>query len=155
MRTTTDSMLITGMELTFVRDVPGFKNARKFMLEPLGDDQGSVFGRMRCHDSVHMQESVAIDNLTLLVVVPGILWPSYAIVLDDGVVDALKLSHQEEVMLLAIVHPRDPLSQSTANLYSPIVVNRRDGSAIQFIPPITEQEMGWSLCTAFPLEGED
>jgi flagellar assembly factor FliW len=58
-------------------------------------------------------------------------------------------------MMLVIIHPRQPLSASTANLFSPIVVNRRTGKADQFVPAGSEQEVGWSVVTPLPLDRED
>jgi flagellar assembly factor FliW len=65
-------------------------------------------------------------------------------------VEDLDLDGAEEAGLLAIVHPRTPLSESTANLYSPIVLNRRTGFADQLVPAASEKEVGWSVRTPFP-----
>ena len=65
-------------------------------------------------------------------------------------VEELQLSGSEDAALLAIVHPRKPLAESTANLYSPIVINRRNGFADQLVPAASEREVGWSVRTPFP-----
>ena len=65
------------------------------------------------------------------------------------------LSCAEDAALLAIVHPSQPLSESTANLYSPIVLNRHTGLADQLVPAATEQEIGWSVRTPFPIDRDD
>jgi flagellar assembly factor FliW len=89
-----------------------------------------------------------------LVTPPGILWQGYEVHIDDAMVEALDLAGSEEAALLAIVHPRKPLSESTANLYSPIVINRRNGFADQLVPGASEQEVGWSVRTPFPPDGD-
>jgi flagellar assembly factor FliW len=155
MRTTAPPITVTGMELTFRRDMPGFRGARHFVVEPLGDGVPGIFAHLRCTDTVYVQGTVPLQNLTLLVASPGILWSGYAVRIDDAMVEDLELADADEAGLLAIVHPRKPLSQSTANLYSPIVVNRRTGYADQLVPAATEQEVGWSVRTPFPPERDD
>ncbi len=155
MNTATDTVLITKMELNFVRDLPGFNGAQHFALEPLGEDSEGVFARMRCTDQVKTHRDQVLENLTLLVMAPGVLWPNYEVQIDEVTVEQLGLSRVEEVLLLAIVHPMDPLSNSTANLYSPIVVNRVTGVADQLVPALSEREIGWSVRTPFPKQGQE
>jgi flagellar assembly factor FliW len=150
MLTTAPPVTVTGMELTFRRDMPGFKGARHFVVEPLGDGGPGVFAHLRCTDTVYIQGTRPINNLTLLVTSPGILWRGYEVRIDEAMVEDLHLTGAEEAGLLAIVHPRKPLSDSTANLYSPIVLNRRTGFADQLVPAASEQEVGWSVRTPFP-----
>ena len=155
MSTATAQLPIVAMELNFVRDLPGFRGARHFVVEPLGGEDETVFARLRCTDTIMIGESVPFEDLRLLVTSPGILWRDYEIELDDETASNLDLGGSDDVMLLVIIHPRTPLSTSTANLFSPIVVNRRTGQADQFVPAGTEQEVGWSLTTPLPLDRED
>ncbi|TAN30994.1 flagellar assembly protein FliW [bacterium] len=155
MHTATDPALITRMELNFTRDMPGFSGARHFVLEPVGEESERVFARLRCTDTVYVQGSKALNDLTLLVMSPGFLWHDYEVHIEEAMVEDLGLTSPDDVVLLAIVHPREPLSSSTANLYSPIVVNRRTGLADQLVPSLSELEVGWSVRTPFPTEGED
>jgi flagellar assembly factor FliW len=148
MLTTAPPITVTGMDLTFRRDMPGFKGARNFVVEPLGAP--GIFAHLRCTDTVYVQGRTPINNLTLLVTSPGMLWRGYAVQIDEAMADQLELSHSDDAALLAIIHPRRPLSESTANLYSPIVVNRRTGYADQLVPATSEQEFGWSMRTPFP-----
>jgi flagellar assembly factor FliW len=150
MLTTAPPITVTGMELTFRRDMPGFRAARHFVVKPIGGDGTGIFAHLRCTDTVYVQGSRPIDNLTLLVTPPGILWRGYEVRIDEAMVEELQLSGSEDAALLAIVHPRKPLSESTANLYSPIVINRRTGFADQRVPAASEKEVGWSLRTPFP-----
>ena len=154
MLTTAPPITVTGMELTFRRDMPGFKEARHFVVQPLAGGGPGVFAHLRCTDTVYVQGGRPIENLTLLVTPPGILWQGYEVHIDDAMVEALDLAGSEEAALLAIVHPRKPLSESTANLYSPIVIYRRNGFADQLVPGASEQEVGWSVRTPFPPDGD-
>jgi len=146
---------VLGMELTFQRDMPGFRGARRFVVEPLQEGVAGVFAHLRCTDAVQLIGGETLHNLALLVMSPGYLWREYGIQIDDEMVEALDLRDPEDAALLAIVHPREPLSESTANLYSPIVVNRRTGFADQFVPAASETEIGWSVRTPFPLDRDD
>lgn len=150
-----DPILITRMELTFKRDMPGFDGARHFVVEPVGEGPEGVFGRLVCTDTVQMQAGGALNNLTLLVMSPWILWREYEVEIDEVIAENLGLSSSEDVMLLVIVHPQEPLTRSTANLYSPIVINRHTGFADQLVPLFSEREIGWSVRTPFPSEGDD
>jgi flagellar assembly factor FliW len=150
MLTTAPPITVTGMELTFRRDMPGFKGARHFVVEPLAGGGPGIFAHLRCTDRVFIHGGRSIDNLTLLVTAPGVLWRGYEVQIDETMVEELELSGSEEAALLAIVHPRKPLAESTANLYSPIVINRRTGFADQLVPAASEQEVGWSVRTPFP-----
>jgi flagellar assembly factor FliW len=155
MLTAAPPITVTGMELTFRHDMPGFKGARHFVVEPLGEGVAGIFARLRCTDTVYVQGTTPLDDLTLLVTSPGMLWRGYEVRIDDAMVEDLGLFSVDDAALLAIVHPRKPLSASTANLYSPIVINRRTGYADQLVPASSEQEGGWSVRTPFPLESDD
>jgi flagellar assembly factor FliW len=152
MLTAAPPITVTGMELVFRRDMPGFKGARHFIVEPLGEDAAGIFARLRCTDTVFVMGSKPLHNLTLLVTSPGFLWREYEVQIDESMVEDLGLARAEDAALLAIVHPMTPLSASTANLYSPIVINRRNGFADQLVPAASEQEAGWSVRTPFPLD---
>lgn len=156
MPTEAPEVTLTGMELTFQRDLPGFKGARHFVVEPLGDGASGIFARLRCTDIVQVRGSNrALRDLTFLVTPPGILWRGYEVEIGDQLAEELGIMGSQDAALLAIIHPREPLSDSTANLYSPIVINRRTGSADQLIPSAGEAEVGWSVRTPIPLDVND
>jgi len=142
------------MELTFQHDMPGFKGARHFAVEPLVEGDEAIFARLRCADVIYMRSGETLNDLTLLVMSPEFVWQDYDIEINEAMIEELDLSNPDDLTLLAIVHPQDPLSQSTANLYSPIVVNRRTGLADQFVPSTSEKEFGWPLRAPFPLDRE-
>lgn len=152
MLTATAPIHITRMALTFHHDLPGFKGARHFMIEPLGEPDAEVFASLRCSDTVYVQENMPVDNLVLLAMSPGAFWHDYEVRVEDAMVAELELSEPEDAALLVIVHPKDPLTDSTVNLYSPIVYNRRTGAADQLVPAASEQEVGWSIRAPFPSE---
>lgn len=152
--TLTEPVLISQMTLTFIRDLPGFTGARNFVLEPLGDDSVTVFGHLRCQDKVLENGITPVSDLSLLVMSPWILWKDYEVMINEAAKDDLSIEDASDVMLLVVVHPKEPLTASTANLYSPIVINRAMGLADQLVPARSEQEVGWSIRTPFPNDGE-
>lgn len=152
MLTATAPIHIKRMALKFHHDLPGFKGARNFMIEPLGEPGAEVFASLRCSDTVYVQENVPIPNLVLLTMSPGAFWADYEVHVEDAMVAELELTEPENAALLVIVHPKDPLSDSTVNLYSPIVYNLQTGAADQLVPAASEEEIGWSIRAPFPNE---
>ena len=155
MRAVRAPMPITRMDLTFQHDMPGFRGARHFAVEPMVEDAEAIFARLRCTDSILLGSGETLEDLTLIVMSPRYLWQDYDVEVGTALFEELGLSNSENFELLVIVHPQDPLSKSTANLYSPIVFNLETGLADQFVPDVSEQEIGWPLRAPFPLDGED
>lgn len=155
MRTVRAPMPITRIDLTFQHDMPGFRGARHFTVEPMVEDAEAIFARLRCTDSILLGSGETLKDLTLIVMSPRYLWQDFDVEISPSLFDELGLSDLEDLGLLVIVHPQEPLSKSTANLYSPIVFNVETGLADQFVPGVSEQEIGWSLRAPFPLDRED
>ncbi len=145
--TLTRPITVSEMEITFRTEMLGWRGATHFVLEPIGDDGLGMFALLRCTDEVHFANGADVPSLCFLVTPPGFLWPEYEIELDDSFVEGLALASGNDAALLAIVTQRDPLEDSTVNLFSPIVVNRRTGIADQFVPAMGEDEIGWHLRT--------
>ena len=59
MLTTAPPITVSGMDLTFRRDMPGFRAARNFVLEPLGGGGSGMFAHLRCTDTVYVQRDQA------------------------------------------------------------------------------------------------
>ena len=137
------------LDLTFEREMLGWPGARNFRLEPI-EESGGMFAVLRCLDEVVLHSGATVNELTFLVTPPGWLWPDYRIELDEEFADGLGLVVPDEAALLAIVCQREPVERSTVNLFSPIVLNRFTGAADQFVPPMREEESGWSVRTPFP-----
>jgi flagellar assembly factor FliW len=110
-------------ELHFATGLPGFPDARRFVLVRLGDDD-SPFSVLR---------SLEEDSLEFVVTPPGQFFPAYEPEIDDVTAERLALQDADDALLLVIVTVADPPRDSTANLLGPIVVNRHTRAAAQAV----------------------
>lgn len=108
-------------ELEFGAGLPGFAEAHRFLLVRLGEDD-SPFSVMRSLDQ---------PDLEFVVVPPAIFFPDYEPEIDDDVAARLDLQSADDALLLVIVTAAEKLTESTANLLGPVVVNRHTRSAAQ------------------------
>jgi flagellar assembly factor FliW len=136
------------MEITFRREMLGWIGATRFLLEPMEGDVPGMFAELRCLDeNVRLRSGAAVTSPRFLMLTPWYVWPNYQVALDDDFADALDIRVEEDATLLTIVTQRVPLERSTVNLFSPIVVNRHNGLADQFVPAASEIEAGWRVRT--------
>jgi flagellar assembly factor FliW len=68
-----------------------------------------------------------------LVVPPAPFYPAYAPEIGDEVVSDLGIERAEDVFVLVVVDARKALSDTTANLRAPVVVNTATGRAAQVV----------------------
>lgn len=111
-------------ELHFAGGLPGFPDARRFVLLRLGDET-SPFSVLRSLDD-------EVD-LEFVVTHPGLFFPDYEPEIDDDTAARLELQSADDALLLVIVTVGDPVAASTANLLGPIVVNRHTRAAAQAV----------------------
>jgi flagellar assembly factor FliW len=135
------------MEITFRREMLGWVGATHFLLEPIEGDIPGMFAELRCTDEVRLRSGLPVPSPRFLMVTPWYVWPNYQVALDDEFARGLDIVMEEDATLLAIVTQREPLDRSTVNLFSPIVVNRHNGLADQFVPATSETDVGWGVRT--------
>ena len=114
-------------ELHFASGLPGFPDARRFVLVRIGDEL-SPFSVLRGLDD--SPEGAALE---FVVTHPGLFFPDYAPEIDDDTAERLELKSADDALLLVIVTVTDPAAASTANLLGPIVVNRHTRAAAQAV----------------------
>ena len=107
-------------ELHFASGLPGFPDARRFLLVRLGDEH-SPFSVLR-----HLEDDAGPE---FVVTHPGLFFPDYA----PEIAGRLELKSADDALLLVIVTVADPVAASTANLLGPIVVNRTTRAAAQAV----------------------
>ncbi|MDA8275956.1 MAG: flagellar assembly protein FliW [Actinomycetota bacterium] len=110
------------VEITFASGLPGFDDLRRFVVEPLGPEL-APFCRLRCLDRAGVE---------FIVVPPGLLFPDYAVEVDDDVVARLELA-AEDAVVLTIVTLAEGGRVPTANLLGPLVINRRTRAGAQVV----------------------
>ena len=115
-------------ELHFAGGLPGFSDARRFVLVRLGDEL-SPFSVLRSLDD----DPDSRPGLEFVVTHPGLFFPDYAPEIDDDIAGRLELKSADDALLLVIVTVADPVAASTANLLGPIVVNRHTRAAAQAV----------------------
>lgn len=115
-------------ELHFASGLPGFPDARRFVLIRVGDEL-SPFSVLRSLDDSPEHP----DGIEFVVTHPGLFFPDYEPEIDDDTAQRLELESAEDALLLVIVTVTDPVSDSTVNLLGPIVVNRNTRAAAQAV----------------------
>jgi flagellar assembly factor FliW len=115
-------------ELHFASGLPGFPDARRFVLVRIGDEL-SPFSVLRSIDN----GSDDAPDVEFVVTHPALFFPDYEPEIDDDTASRLELTSADDALLLVIVTVADPVADSTANLLGPIVVNRHTRAAAQAV----------------------
>ena len=149
MTTVTELRVLPALELTFPAGLPGLKDVQTLQLEPLGTSS-NVFGRLVAVAPV-LLGGHPLTNLSLVVAAPGLLWPDYAVEVDDETVELLELRDASEAAALVVVSVAERFEDCTANLFAPIVLNVANGRAAQVVPTRPEPEVGWPLRAPLPI----
>ena len=105
---------LTERMLTFDDGIPGFPEAKRWVLVDLSED--SVFQLLR---------SLDVPDVEIIVCVPWLYFPDYAPVLEDQDQDGLELESVEDVVLFCAVTLDGESRTATMNLLGPFVVNSR------------------------------
>lgn len=103
-------------EIRFKGGLPGFPHHERFALVQWGDE-GSPFSLLR---------SLDVEDLSFVVCPPALFFPDYAPVIHDDMAEALGITAADDAMVLTIVTVRRPVTESTANLLGPLIVNVHD-----------------------------
>jgi flagellar assembly factor FliW len=109
--------------ISLVSGMPGFPQFRDFVLVRIGD-QGSLFALT----------SLAEPDLRFLVLAPGgVFFPDYAPEIDDDALNLLEVRDPSQLLVLLVVTVGSGLSDATANLLAPIVVDQSTRRAVQVV----------------------
>jgi flagellar assembly factor FliW len=119
---TADAAVSDVPELRFVVALPGLEPLRRFALVRL-DEDGLLFAL----------RSLERPGVRLLVVPPEPFFPGYAPVLAEPDRAALGIERPEDALVLLVVQPGASISDSTANLLAPVVVNATTRAAAQVV----------------------
>jgi len=108
--------------IELVQPMPGFPDRSQFALVQLDDD--GVLCQLR---------SLEDPNLRFLVVSPVKFFPDYAPVVDEDTVADLGIESVDDVLVLLVLTAGSSLSDTTANLAAPVLVNTTTRRAQQVI----------------------
>lgn len=108
--------------IELVQPMPGFPDRSQFALVQLDDD--GVLCQLR---------SLEDPNLRFLVVSPVSFFPDYSPVVDEDTVADLGIESVEDVLVLLVLTAGASLSDTTANLAAPVLVNTTTRRAQQVI----------------------
>lgn len=108
--------------IRFPQGILGFEGIERYVLVP--HKEGSPFAFLQAMDD---------PNLTFIVTDPTGFWPTYQVEVFPDDVEAIELEETDEVALFAIVNVPGDVSQMTANLLAPLVVNTRNRLAKQVV----------------------
>lgn len=108
--------------IEFVDAVPGLPGMSRCVLVQL-DDSGALF-RLR---------SVIDPDLQLVVAAPSVFFADYAPEIDEDTAESIGLTDVDDALLLVVVTLGSTLSDSTANLLAPIVVNIATRRGVQVL----------------------
>lgn len=152
MSVATELRVLPLIDLHFPIGLPGFKGAHSFRLESLGEAfNPNPFGRLVAKEPILLQDGSRTENVRLIVAAPGLLWPDYVVEVDDGTEALLQLDDASQAAALVIVTLGETISNSTANLFAPIVLNTEKQLATQLVPDWPEAASQWSIRTPLPV----
>jgi len=100
--------------ITFPSGLPGFKHETKFILHPLSSIPAEVFQTL---------QSVNTPHLAFVVANPYHFYRDYEFRLNEPARKHLQISHEKDVLVLAIVTLKSPFEKSTLNLKAPLIIN--------------------------------
>ncbi|MDX8044600.1 flagellar assembly protein FliW [Gracilibacillus sp. S3-1-1] len=106
----------------FPQGIPGFSEEKQFVL--LSFEENGLFQVLQSTNHVHP---------AFVVVDPFLFKQDYQFELDEPTQEQLAIKTQEDLLTLAIVTVKDPLTTSTANLQAPIIINQTKKLAKQYI----------------------
>lgn len=101
-------------ELRFPEGIPGFADARRFLLTDLTEDR-----------TFQLLQSLDDPELSMVVCVPWLFFPDYAPELDEPEQRALELERAEDAVVFCAVTAEDEGDALYLNLLGPFVVNAR------------------------------
>ncbi len=115
-------MKVDRLGLTFVKPLPGFEKLKDFSLFPIENNP-----------DFSLLQSEEDKNIGLVTVSPFLFKPDYELKLSDDVIKKLNIITHEDVEVVSIVTLAKDVKNITYNLKAPVIINVKNGYAIQVI----------------------
>ncbi|MFE8696498.1 flagellar assembly protein FliW [Cytobacillus sp. FJAT-53684] len=128
----------------FEKGIPGFPEETQFILIPLSED--NLF---------QVLQSISNQAIAFIVTDPFFFKKDYDFTLEDAMVESLQLEKETDVQVLVILTPKDPFSQSTANLQAPVIINQKNRKARQVILNNTNYQTKHPLFAEEPIAAKE
>jgi flagellar assembly factor FliW len=109
-------------ELEFVAPIPGFPDLRRFVLVRL-DEEGALY-------SIRSLEE---PELRFIVAAPPVFFPDYTPEIDEEVLRQLRTDDPSRLLVLLIVTAAKPVTDATANLLAPVIIDPDSRRALQTV----------------------
>ena len=96
----------------FEQGIPGFLDEQEFVLLSLPQIEG-----------FHVLQSLTTPQLGFVVTDPFQFFADYDFILSKSILEQLELKEEKDVKALSILTVKDPITNSTANLQAPVILN--------------------------------
>ena len=107
----------------FEDGIPAFEEEHEFVIIPYDEESPYVF-----------LQSLATPDLAFLMTMPFVFFPEYEFELDDESQAKLGIEKQEEMLIYSLLTiPGGKVSDMTANLMAPVVINTTNMQARQIV----------------------
>jgi len=107
----------------FEDGIPAFEEEHEFVIIPYDEESPYVF-----------LQSLATPDLAFLMTMPFVFFPEYEFELDDESQAKLGIENQEEMLIYSLLTiPGGKVSDMTANLMAPVVINTTNMQARQIV----------------------
>ena len=112
-----------GKIVHFEDGIPAFEEEHEFVIIPYDDESPYVF-----------LQSLSTPDLAFLMTMPFVFFPEYEFELHDESQAKLGIEEQEEMLIYSLLTiPGGKVSEMTANLMAPVVVNTTNMQARQLV----------------------
>lgn len=108
----------------FASGLPGFQDETEFVLLNLPGELSTTFQTL---------QSIKTNDLAFIVTNPYQFYQDYEFQLDEHTIEQLRIEHQQDVSVIAIVTLKSPFEQSTMNLKAPVILNVQQKLGKQYI----------------------
>ncbi|MED0670825.1 flagellar assembly protein FliW [Aneurinibacillus aneurinilyticus] len=104
----------------FEEGIPGFSNLKEFIF-------------IKVEDSPFTVMHAVAEDMYFFLIDPFERYGKYEFSLSRSAREKLEVAEREDILCYAIVVLREPLTDSTANLSAPIIINRETRRGMQFM----------------------